>query len=184
MKGPEERGGGVTEAADAAGPDEPLSFVEFFVLGQPRMCSVLRSLTGNDPRVEDALQEAFMTARHRWDDVGCYARPDAWVIKVALRILNGWRRRDRAALPGLDDEADERAARAFEQVERVIDLASALRTLPPARRRVVTLHYRLDLSVEEVADVLDMPVGTVKSHLHHARRRLAALFADEEGTDQ
>jgi RNA polymerase sigma-70 factor (ECF subfamily) len=175
----------VTEAADAVDLDEPLSFIEFFVLRQSRMCSVLRSLTGNDPRVEDALQEAFLIARHRWEDVGRYDRPEAWVIKVALRILSGWRRRDRVALGDGDDErADERAARAFEQVERVIDLASALRTLPPARRRVVTLHYRLDLSVEEIADVLDMPVGTVKSHLHHARRQLAAMFADEEGTNQ
>jgi RNA polymerase sigma-70 factor (ECF subfamily) len=178
---------GVTEAADATEPDEPLSFVEFYVLGKPRMCSLLRSLTGNNPHVEDALQEAFMIARHRWDDVGGYARPDAWVIKVALRTLSGWRRRDRHdSTGGPDDEqhADETAVRAFEQIERAVDLASALRNLPQARRQVMTLHYRLDLSVEEIADVLDMPVGTVKSHLHHGRRQLAALFADEEGTDQ
>jgi RNA polymerase sigma-70 factor (ECF subfamily) len=151
------------------------------------MCSVLRSLSGDDPRVEDVVQEALLIARHRWDRVGTYDRPDAWVIKVALRMLNRWRRHDSRASP-LGDEQDETpadpaAARAFERIERVVDLASALRTLPPARRSVVTLHYRLDLPVDQIADVLDMPLGTVKSHLHHGRRHLAALFADEEGTD-
>jgi RNA polymerase sigma-70 factor (ECF subfamily) len=172
------------QAATAAEPDDPLGFVEFFALERSRMCSVLRSLTGNDPHVEDALQEAFMIARHRWGDVGRYARPDAWVIKVALRTLSRWQRRDRRRGDAAEEHADEAALRAFERIERVVDLASALRSLPPACRQVVTLHYRLDLSVDDIADVLDMAVGTVKSHLHHGRRRLAALFADEEGSDQ
>jgi RNA polymerase sigma-70 factor (ECF subfamily) len=99
-------------------------------------------------------------------------------------MLNRWRRRDDRAGPISDEEVDAAAAKVFERVEQVVDFASALRTLPPARRNVITLHYRLDLPVTEIADVLDLPLGTVKSHLHHGRRHLAALFADEEGVDQ
>jgi RNA polymerase sigma-70 factor (ECF subfamily) len=179
---------GVTGAAEAEQLDEPVSFVEFCVLTRPRMCSVLRSLSGDDPRVEDVVQEALLIARHRWDRVGTYDRPDAWVIKVALRMLHRWRRHDSRASPLGDEEdetsADGAAGQAFERIERAVDLASALQTLPPARRSVVTLHYRLDLPVHQIADVLDIPLGTVKSHLHHGRRHLAALFADEEGTDR
>jgi RNA polymerase sigma-70 factor (ECF subfamily) len=174
----------VTGAAEAVQLDGPVNFVEFCVLVRPQMCSVLRALSGDDPRVEDVVQEALMIARHRWDRVGRYDRPDAWVVKVALRMLNRWRRRDDRAGPISDEEVDTAAAKVFERVEQVVDFASALRTLPPARRNVITLHYQLDLPVTEIADVLDLPLGTVKSHLHHGRRHLAALFADEEGADQ
>jgi RNA polymerase sigma-70 factor, ECF subfamily len=110
------------------------------------------------------------------------------VIKVALRVLRRWLRTDQRTDPlgddGHESPADEAAARAFARVERIVDIDSALRTLPPVRRQVVTLHYRLDLAVTEIADVLDLPPGTVKSHLHHGRRHLARLFTDEEGIDQ
>ena len=56
--------------------------------------------------------------------------------------------------------------------ERQIDLANAIRGLPPIHRAAVHLFYREDLSVEEIAAVLGIPVGTVKSRLHHAREAI------------
>jgi RNA polymerase sigma-70 factor (ECF subfamily) len=178
----------VAETAEARTTDEAVSFVEFCVLKRPRMRAVLRSLSGDDPRVEDVLQEALLIARHRWGRVGTYDRPDAWVIKVALRMLNRWRRHDDRLSPLERDEreapADLAADQEFKRIEGAVDLASALQGLAPARRSVVTLHYLLDMPVDQIADILGMPLGTVKSHLHHGRRQLAALFADEEGNDR
>lgn len=176
---------GDDETARRAGPPEPASFVAFCVLARPRVCSVLRSVAGNDARVEDVVQEALILARHRWSDIGWYDRPDAWLVKVALRLLRRWQRTDDRCRPlgEVDDPPDDAAVLAFERVERTADLAVALTTLPPVRRAVVNLHYRLDLSVAEIAEALDLPSGTVKSHLYHGRRQLAAVWApDEEGS--
>jgi RNA polymerase sigma-70 factor (ECF subfamily) len=54
------------------------------------------------------------------------------------------------------------------------DLRDALATLPRAHREVVILHYLADLPVDEIAQLLDVPVGTVKSRLSRARSALAA----------
>ncbi len=57
-------------------------------------------------------------------------------------------------------------------------------TLPDAQRRAVTLYYQDERPVEEVAEMLGMPVNTVKTHLHRARARLAAaLGARRDGED-
>ena len=61
--------------------------------------------------------------------------------------------------------------------EQQIDLATAIRGLPPIHRAAVHLFYREDLSVEEIASVLGIPAGTVKSRLHHAREALKRQLA-------
>ena len=69
----------------------------------------------------------------------------------------------------------ERAAKAVASgaaVEDQIDLATAIRELPMGQRAVVHLFYREDLSIDEIAAILEIPPGTVKSRLHHAREAL------------
>ena len=56
--------------------------------------------------------------------------------------------------------------------EQQIDLATAIRALPPIHRTTLHLFYREDLSVDEIASVLGIPAGTVKSRLHHAREAI------------
>ena len=56
--------------------------------------------------------------------------------------------------------------------EQQIDLTTAIRELPPMHRAVIHLFYREELSIEEIASVLGIPTGTVKSRLHHARDAL------------
>ncbi len=56
------------------------------------------------------------------------------------------------------------------------DVRRALRSLPPQSRTVLALHYLDDLSINEIAARLDLPVGTVKSRLHYARERLREII--------
>jgi predicted RNA polymerase sigma factor len=60
----------------------------------------------------------------------------------------------------------------YSTAEQQIDLATAIRALPPIHRAAVHLFYLEELSVEEIASVLGVPAGTVKSRLHHARDAL------------
>ena len=62
------------------------------------------------------------------------------------------------------------------------DLEAAFDRLPPASRTVLALMYLQDFSVGEMADVLSLPEGTVKSRLHHARQQLRQLMEKDYGT--
>jgi RNA polymerase sigma-70 factor (ECF subfamily) len=81
-----------------------------------------------------------------------------------LREMGEWLARDRRPTLPQMAEADE----AWNQVRRAIS------SLPLAQRVVVVLHYLNDLSVAEIAEILDVPEGTVKSRLHYGRRALKA----------
>ncbi len=101
-----------------------------------------------------------------------------WIYGIATRkcadaIRANTRRRalDRRAASG---DAGQVASPASESQ---MDLAAAIRELPPLHRAVVHLFYREDLSVEEIASVLRIPAGTVKSRLHHAREALGRQLA-------
>jgi RNA polymerase sigma-70 factor (ECF subfamily) len=65
--------------------------------------------------------------------------------------------------------------------EQQIDVATAIRGLPPIHRAAVHLFYREELSVEEIASVLGIPPGTVKSRLHHARDALRRQLGSKSG---
>jgi RNA polymerase sigma-70 factor (ECF subfamily) len=59
-----------------------------------------------------------------------------------------------------------------------VELAQAIARLPEIQRNVITLFYLEEKQVDEVARLLDLPEGTVKSHLHRARRALAAIMKE------
>lgn len=123
----------------------------------------------------DAVQEAFIRADRRWSSVGRMDDPAGWVRRVALnRLLNGRRNRRRRqeilsmvrSVPDTDLTAE------------LVDLRRAVAALPDKMRVAVCLHYLADLSVDEVAEALDVAPGTVKSNLHDARVRLRAALTE------
>ncbi|MCP5117221.1 MAG: sigma-70 family RNA polymerase sigma factor, partial [bacterium] len=63
---------------------------------------------------------------------------------------------------------------------RGLDLDLALSRLPESYRRVLTLFYYEDKSHQRVAEMLDMPVGTVKTHLHRARKQLREVLEEQD----
>jgi RNA polymerase sigma-70 factor (ECF subfamily) len=61
-----------------------------------------------------------------------------------------------------------------------LDLLQALRKLPAGQREVIALHHLADLTVEQVADTLGLPTGTVKARLSRGRAALSTLLLEEE----
>lgn len=121
----------------------------------------------------DAVQEAFIRADREWSVVGAMASPVGWIRRVALnRLLNGRRDRSRrrAILETVRPVADA------DLTDELLDLRRAVRVLPDRMRAALCLHYLAGLGVREVADVLEVSEGTVKSNLHDARQRLRALL--------
>lgn len=134
---------------------------------------VRRVLGGSGEAVEaarDVVQDTWIGAIRGLGGLRDPAQFRAWIYGIATRkcadaIRANRRRRSLASESASDREAEL-------DPDRRIDLATAIRTLPPMHRAVVHLFYREDLSVEEIAAVLDVPAGTVKSRLHHAREAL------------
>ncbi|MHB8418759.1 MAG: RNA polymerase sigma factor [Myxococcales bacterium] len=135
---------------------------------------------GQPEEARDAAQEAFVRAfesRRSYDSALAF-RP--WLLRIARNHCLDLRRRARIRpeAPGLDAEADapDRAALAADEgIERAqgqARLRAALARLPAEQREALVLFHQDELSYREIAAVLDVPLGTVMTWLHRARRRL------------
>lgn len=149
-------------------------FDEFYRSEFARLVVLAAALSGRRAGAEDLVQEAMIDAYRRWDRVGAYDAPRAWVrrgiiqrsSKVARKRSNEHVAHLRALRPTTVDEPGD----------EMIDpsLLKGLRALPHQQRAAVVLHYLEDSSVREVAEELGVTEGTVKVHLSRARAALAA----------
>jgi RNA polymerase sigma-70 factor (sigma-E family) len=130
-------------------------------------------LTGDWTLAEDLLQTALARAYPRWSRVQ-RDDPEAYVRKIMVNTwASWWRRRWRGELPSA--QLPELAGPdSFAEVDSRQALRSALAQLPPRQRAVVVLRYHQDLSEAQVADLLGISVGTVKSQAARALARLRA----------
>jgi RNA polymerase sigma-70 factor (ECF subfamily) len=143
----------------------------------PGTIQVVYRLCGDTRLAEDMTQEAFLRA---WLNLPSY-RPQAslrnWLYRIAVNAaLDVLRRRSEETL---EDEAVEMIVdpqvgpeAALIEKERVAMLQKAMQSLPEAARSVLVLREYGGLSYHEIANVLDVPVGTVMSRLNYARNRL------------
>jgi RNA polymerase sigma-70 factor, ECF subfamily len=141
-----------------------------------RLVRVLTLVAGDRAEAEDVVQEAFVRLVPRWSKISTYDDPEAWVRAVAFRILSNRFRRARNAVVAARRSDDLQRDQGSELSTDGVDIARALAVLPVGQRQVVVLHHLLDLPVDEIAQALGVPVGTVKSRLSRARVALAPLL--------
>lgn len=133
---------------------------------------------------EDAVQHAFIQLWREWDHVGADKR-ERWLMQVLHnRCMDGLRSRRAASarfLPtgeGHLDAATMTVASSLTtdarieryDVRKIIE--AGMETLPDSTRSMMVLHYFQDLPLDSIADLLRIPVGTVKAALHRGRKRL------------
>jgi RNA polymerase sigma-70 factor (ECF subfamily) len=124
----------------------------------------------------DAVQEAFVQAVVHWRRVCRYDDPLLWVRRVAINKARN-RSRSRLRQAALKDRLRQNASRVVGVPERPDDdLIAAVAALPPQQRLAVSLFYYDDLPVTQVAEVMGLSEGTVKSHLHAARAAVAHIM--------
>jgi RNA polymerase sigma-70 factor, ECF subfamily len=157
------------------GGDEDRDFEAFYTAAYGRLVGQLLVVTGSLQEAEDVVQEAFVRAYRRWPAVRDYDLPEAWVRRVALNLaVSGLRRaRSRATLLVRLGPAADVAALSIEGVA----LTRTLRKLPLRDREALALHHVVGLPVQEIAQQLHVPVGTVTARLSRARSALARLLA-------
>lgn len=142
-------------------------------------------ITGNRQEAEDLYQDTFLKAMELQEKMDYGQNPRSYLVSVALRIWKNrrrkyaWRQRiagtcalTEEAVKGCVEEQEHSAEDAVLEWERERQVQKAVGELSEKYRVVVYLYYTLQLSVEEISQVVRIPMGTVKSRLHKARTLL------------
>jgi RNA polymerase sigma-70 factor (ECF subfamily) len=154
------------------------AFAELFSRWNPRLTGHAFRLTGRADAASDAVQETWLAILRGLGRLDDPARFPGFAHRILTRRCADWTRRmsrDRRVFAEEQVAASaDGGAEAASDLERVRE---ALGRIPVPRRVVVTLHYLHDLSVAEIARILRVPAGTVKSRLHDAREQLRSALA-------
>lgn len=143
-----------------------------------RLVAQVYAFTADLAEAQDVVQEAFARALSRPRGLTDVDNPEAWLRTVAINVVRRrWRRRQLLDTILRRDRPILRLVEAAPGPERA-DLREALAGLPVGYREVLVLHYFADLPVDEIAGLLGVAVGTVKSRLHRGRAALAARLGD------
>lgn len=174
--------------------DMPRYFPAVIARFQQRLFAFALRLTGSRQDAEDIVQEAFIGAYVSLEN---YAPPriqslqlQAWLYKVTLNVYNHHTRAARLHVVPLIAAAenvalemaeaeDERPEVWVERQEQRHELTALVAQLPERYRVAVTCYYFAHLSYQEIADLLDQPVGTVKSTIHRGVRQLRMLITTQ-----
>ncbi|MGH3510369.1 MAG: RNA polymerase sigma factor [Nocardioidaceae bacterium] len=150
----------------------PERFDEFYGASVARLTGQLYTLTGSLAEAQDVVQDAFVKAWLHRAELDRARSPEAWVRTVAWRLAISRFRRTKTG------------ARAWSRADvRHVDppgeptdpaLLAALRALPEDQRYAVVMFHLVDRSVQEIADEVACPVGTIKARLSRGRAALAA----------
>lgn len=160
------------------------AFGRLVELNKDYVYNAVYHLVGNEADAEDIAQEVFLRAYRNLAGFEGRARFSTWLYGIMLNAVRSfWRRRTRRGTASLDagDEAnphpdppaqtDGPAAMSLRR-ERVAAVRAAIAALDEDSREIVVLRDIKGLTYEELADVLGLPAGTVKSRLHRARAAL------------
>jgi RNA polymerase sigma-70 factor, ECF subfamily len=155
---------------------------------------VFRTLTrmlGRSDSVPDLAQEVFLRLHRALPQFGHRARLSTYVNRIVINVAQDeWRRRRRPEhrAVSLSDPATDREHRladraptaqaVLERRELETTVQALLEELPPAERAALVLFHQEGRRYDEIAAVLDVPVNTVRTHLHRGRSRLARLLRE------
>lgn len=145
-------------------------------------------MTGNESDARDATQEALLAVVRGLDRYDGRAKFTTWSYRVATNAaLDEVRRRTRRPEPGLPEWHDptDTAPGAPDRLAEREEIDSALATLPEDFRTAVVLRDLADLDYAEIAEVLEIPPGTVRSRIARGRAALAKVMSgNQNGSDE
>ena len=158
-----------------------IAFARLVRAQQAHVFSVALRLTGNREDAEELAQDAFVKLHSALTQLSSPAHALHWLLRtITHRCIDRLRSRGRRPrLVQIDADNEPAASDAAADPLWARRLRSLLLQLPPVPRAVVTLRFQMDLELAEIAGVLDMPVNTVKSHLHRSVEWLRAQHAGD-----
>ena len=167
------------------------AFDELYGRYEKRVFNCANHISGNYHDASDITQEAFIRVYNSIQTFRGDANFLTWIYRIVTNVYLDERKKSKAhRLTSLDEfvELDENSvtrqivdenplpAEVMESKERAEVVRAAIDSLPEYQRAIVTLYHVEDLSYDEIADILQLPIGTVKSRLNRARLALADIL--------
>ena len=153
-----------------------------------RLIGYLVARGANRWEVEDIVQDTFLVVCRKGHEVMAHPNPTAYLYKIARGVA---RDRHRSNMSRAANEtrwhrqcAPSTPAEPALSVPLLVDVNKALAALSERQREVVYLHRCVDMTLPDVAGILDLSVGAVKSHLRRAEDRLRILLRDDTTGEQ
>ena len=154
--------------------------------------SLVVRMVRDRPLAEDLSQEVFIKAFRRLDSFDRSRKFSSWLFKIAHNTaIDELRRRHLPTVPietptteGVDllnvlpEDAGEGPERAADRLDLTDAIEAAIGSLRPSYREAIVLRFQEGLSYEEVGEIMGLPLGTVKTHLHRARKELALRLGE------
>ena len=176
-------------------------YADLVLFYQQRLYTFAHRLTGNPHDAEDIVQEAFVGAYVSLEHYPpqriqtLNLRP--WLYRVMLNVFSHHARgahlhlvplnlSEESQALAIEDKEDEQPEALFEQHERQQEVEALVASLPERYRIAITCYYFEQLNYHEVAELLDQPVGTVKSTISRGIRLLRTILneAEQQGKEQ
>lgn len=134
------------------------------------------AITGDDEAANDLLQDVFLRLYRFAHHIDPQRPLEPWLYRMTANLSYTWVKRNRRWLQPLEDFVEwvtgsetNDADVITEQNDEWDQVQQAIISLPLQQRMVVVLYYLNDQSLQEISDILDIPIGTVKSRLHYGR---------------
>ncbi len=188
------RAGASTNQLETASNDEqvveralsgdPEAFGEIVRRWERRIFALAFGMLGREEDARDATQETFLAAFRNLRGFRGEAKVSSWLHRIAVnQCITRQRRAKVRGETALEDEAEKNAAvfalpldvspaRRAEKVERSVAVRRAIGSLPPDLRQVVVMKEFEELTFQQISEVLELPLSTVKSRLYTALRQL------------
>ena len=134
-------------------------------------------MVGDRSQTDDLAQDVFLKVYRGLPYFRGDARLSTWIFRIVSNVCSQARSRRTAEVPGLPPGREPGSAdTAFAELELRDRLDKAIAQLPENYRLLIAAHYLDGVQYEALAEALDIPVGTVKTHLYRAKRRLRELL--------
>jgi RNA polymerase sigma-70 factor (ECF subfamily) len=174
---------------------DPNAFGEIVRRWERRIFALAYGMLGREEDARDATQETFLAAFRNLRGFRGDAKVSSWLHRIAVnQCITRQRRAKVRSETALEDEAEKNAAvfalpidsspaRSAEAIERSTAVRKAVCSLPPELRQVVVMKEFEELTFQQIADALEIPLSTVKSRLYTALRQLQMRlqkFGDSE----
>ena len=158
------------------------AFAELVEAYKDLVYAIVRRMVADRGLAEDLAQEVFLKIHRGLPYFRGDARLSTWIYRIVANVCIEARNRRRADV-SLDDDRDGRGAidpgqkdAAFADLELRDRLEKAIAQLPDNYRMLIAAHYLQGVQYDALAEALGLPLGTVKTHLHRAKRRLRELL--------
>jgi len=152
------------------------AFVRLIKASEPSMYRVAKSFLRTDSECADAIQETILKA---FQAIGSIKNPTyfkTWLIRILINVCQRTLKMNKKVIP-----IAELSEQSYENnMQQGLELWEAVQSLEDELKIIVTLFYVEDVPIKDIAAMLDLPEGTIKSRLYRAREKLVCFLSEDD----